>query len=186
MNLPALSSLRITCITLLLVAVIYPLLIRGIAWIMPGKGEGELLTGRHGINYKNIGQSFTSDAYFQGRPSAVSYNAAGSGGSNKGPANPEYLQQVRNRIDTFRVHNPAVLLHQIPVDLVTASGSGLDPHISVQAARVQVPRIVAKRTISQQKVQYLIDSLTEHPLAGWLGPSKINVLQLNLALDKLK
>lgn len=186
MNLPVITSLRTTLVTLVLVAVLYPALVWIFAQMMPGKGAGQLLRDAHHTYYQNIGQSFTGDAFFQGRPSAVSYNAAGSGGSNKGPSNYEYLQLVQRRIDTFRVHNPGIPLDQIPVDLVTASGSGLDPHISVQAARIQVPRIAEKRKLNLQRILKLIDSIAEKPLAGWLGPSKINVLQLNLALEQIK
>ncbi len=136
--------------------------------------------------YANIGQSFTEDKYFNSRPSAVNYNAAGSVGSNKGPSNPDYLAQVQARIDTFIVHNPSVKKSDIPSELVTASGSGLDPNISVEAAEVQVDRIAKERNISTEALQQLIINQTEKPLAGMFGPEKLNVLKLNLALDNLK
>ncbi len=136
--------------------------------------------------YENIGQNFTKDKYFNSRPSAVGYNAAGSGGSNKGPSNPDYLAEVQARIDTFLVHNPEVKKSDIPSDLVTASGSGLDPNISVQAAKVQVKRIAKIRNMKKPIYNSLLNNNTEKPLLGLFGTEKINVLKLNLALDNLK
>ncbi|MEO7044850.1 MAG: potassium-transporting ATPase subunit C, partial [Ferruginibacter sp.] len=107
-------------------------------------------------------------------------------GSNKGPSNPDYLKDVQARIDTFLVHNPDVSILEISSDLVTASGSGLDPNISVQAAKVQVKRIAKIRKIAAGNLEQLIVSNTEKPLAGMFGPEKINVLKLNIALDNLK
>lgn len=182
-----LPSIKLTLIMILLCAVAYPLLISGIALMAPGKGNGETLTvnGRI-VGYSLIGQKFTEDRYFWGRPSAVDYNAAGSAGSNKGPSNPDYLKTVQDRIDSFLVHNPSVKKGEIPVEMVTASGSGLDPDISRQSALVQVRRIGAVRKIEDQKIIQLIDQHLNKPLAGLLGPSKINVLKLNIALDNLK
>ena len=170
-----------------LCAVLYPLLIAGIAKLAPGNGKG-LTVSVNGkvVGYENIGQKFTDDKYFWGRPSAVDYNAAGSGGSNKGPSNPGYLQVVEDRIDSFLVHNPGIRKEEIPADLVTASGSGLDPDITPAAALVQVKRIAAVRGLSEQKLRTLVDSYIETPLAGILAPSKVNVLKLNIALDQLK
>ena len=116
----------------------------------------------------------------------MDYNAAGAGGSNKGPSNPDYLAAVQARIDTFLVHNPGVKKSEIPSDIVTASGAGLDPHISVQAANVQVKRIGKIRDIAEGNLQQLIISNTEKPLLGLLGTERINVLKLNIALDNLK
>jgi len=138
------------------------------------------------VGYANIGQKFTEDKYFWGRPSAVDYNAAGSAGSNKGPSNPDYLKQVQGRIDSFLVHNPAVKKEEIPAELVTASGSGLDPDLSPSGAKVQVKRIAAIRKLDNAKLISLINLQTEKPLLGLFGPSKVNVLKLNIELDKLK
>jgi len=138
------------------------------------------------VGYALIGQKFTDDKYFWSRPSAVDYNAAGSAGSNKGPTNPEYLKQVQDRIDTFLAHNPGVRKEDIPAELVTASGSGEDPDLSPAAAKVQVKRIAAIRKIDENKIDALIEQHTEGPLLGFLGPSKVNVLKLNVALDELK
>lgn len=136
--------------------------------------------------YANIGQTFTQDRYFYSRPSAVGYNSAGSGGSNKGPSNPDYLATVQARIDTFLVHNPGTEKKDIPVELVTASGSGLDPDITFKSAIVQVKRIASIRKLPEQTVQQLIAKNTEGPLLGMFGPEKVNVLKLNIALDQLK
>ena len=110
----------------------------------------------------------------------------GSGGSNKGPSNEEYLGVVQARVDTFLVHNPGVKKADIPVELVTASGSGLDPDISEKAALVQVERIAKVRNVPAQQLQQLVKEHINGPLLGLFGPAKINVLKLNLALDQLK
>lgn len=145
-----------------------------------------MITAHGNTYYANIGQSFTGDQYFQGRPSAVQYNAAGSGGSNKGPYNKAYLDTVKARIATFHVHNPTVARADIPVELVTASGSGLDPDISPQAAIVQVSRISAVRHIPEVALLSLIQQHTVKPLLGIMGPEKVNVLKLNIALNEIK
>lgn len=179
-------AIRLTVAILLLFAVIYPVAVWGIAQLSPNQGKGEIIELNGKKYYSNIGQSFTDDKYFWSRPSAIGYNAAGSGGSNKGPSNEEYLTQIQARIDTFLVHNPEINKSEIPVDLVTASGSGLDPHFSVQAAKVQVKRIAKTRNIEESKLLELIDRETEKPLFDLFGPEKINVLKLNIALDSLK
>ena len=179
-------AIRLTTVSLLVCALGYTLLVWGIARLTPLKGKGEYVQANGKAFYANIGQRFTDDRYFQGRPSAVDYNAAGSGGSNKGPSNPDYLAQVRARIDSFRAHNPGIDTKEIPVDLVTASGSGLDPDISAAAARVQVKRIARLRGMAEANLLALIRAQTEGPFAGFLGPEKINVLKLNIALDNLK
>ncbi len=179
-----LIALKLTGVMIILCAVLYPLLIAGIGKATPGGGKGEtiLLNGKV-VGYEKIGQKFTDDKYFQGRPSAVDYNAAGSGGSNKGPSNPDYLQIVQDRIDSFLVHNPGIKKEEIPADLVSASGSGLDPHISPAAAYVQVKRIASIRGLAEDKVRTLVDQQVEKNV---LGPSVVNVLKINIALDNLK
>ena len=182
-----LTSLKLTVVMIIILVGLYPLLIAGVAKLAPGNGKGKTLSvnGRV-VGYANIGQKFTDDKYFWSRPSAVDYNAAGSGGSNKGPSNPDYLKLVQDRIDTFLVHNPSIKKEEIPSDMVTASGSGLDPDISIQGAKVQVKRIASVRHLDEKNIYKLIDQQTEKPLAGLFGPSKINVLKLNIALDNLK
>jgi K+-transporting ATPase ATPase C chain len=179
-----LISLKLTLVMLILCAVLYPLLIAGIGKATPGSGKGKTVS-IHGkvVGYENIGQKFTDDKYFWGRPSAVDYNAAGSAGSNKGPSNPDYLQIVDARIDSFLVHNPGIKKEEIPADLVTASGSGLDPHISPASAYVQVKRVAAIRNLPEDKIRTLVEQHTEKTI---LGPSMVNVLKLNIALDNLK
>ncbi|MEO9003744.1 MAG: potassium-transporting ATPase subunit C, partial [Ginsengibacter sp.] len=108
------------------------------------------------------------------------------GGTNKEASNPDYLKTVQDRVDSFLVHNPGISKSEIPTDLVTASASGLDPNISVQAATIQIKRIAKTRGIAEGNLQQLIVSNTEKPLAGMFGPEKINVLKLNIALDNLK
>ncbi len=182
-----LPAIRLTLVCMVFFMGIYSLLILAGAQLAPGKGKGETVTANNRVvGWKLLGQKFTEDKYFWSRPSAVDYNAAGSGGSNKGPSNPDYLQQVRDRIDSFLVHNAGIKKEEIPSDLVTASGAGLDPHISVQGAYVQVKRVAATRNIPVEKINALVEKSIEDPLAGLFGTKKVNVLQLNIELDKLK
>jgi len=151
-----------------------------------GSGGGEkVIKNDKVVGYSLLGQSFTNPEYFWGRPSAVDYNAAGSAGLNKGPSNPEYLQKVSDRIDTLLKYNPGMTRSDIPADMITASGSGLDPDISVQGARMQAKRIAAARNLDIAQVEHLIARNTAGPLLGLFGPFRVNVLQLNLALDEL-
>lgn len=178
-----LISLKLTLVMIILCAVIYPLLIAAVGKATPGNGKGETISvNGKVVGYELVGQKFTDDKYFWGRPSAVDYNAAGSAGSNKGPSNPDYLKIVQDRIDTFLVHNPGVKKEEIPAEMATASGSGLDPDISPASAYVQVKRIATVRNIEEDKLRTLIESRVEKP---WFGPAKINVLKLNVELDKL-
>ncbi|MDM1459520.1 potassium-transporting ATPase subunit KdpC [Myroides odoratimimus] len=181
-----LPSIILTSGLLVLLCVAYPLVMWGIAKVSPNSGEGFTVESTNGKNYENIGQTFTSDKYFWSRPSAVEYNAAGSGASNKAATNEEYLTEVQNRIDDFMVKNPEVNKQDIPVDLITASGSGLDPNISVQAAKVQIARIAKTRGIAINRLEQLVTEQTQQPLLGILGPQVINVVKLNIALDALK
>lgn len=182
-----LPAIKITLITMVLFGVVYPLFINGIAVIIApnnGKGEEVMANGRV-VGFELIGQKFDDDRYFNDRPSAVDYNAASTGGSNKGPTNPEYLETVAARIDTFLIHNPTVSRKDIPVDLVTASGGGLDPHISPQAALIQVDRISKIRHIDKEQVRRLVSEHIESPILG-MGTSRVHVLRLNIALDQLQ
>jgi K+-transporting ATPase ATPase C chain len=179
-------SLRLTLVLLVICAVIFPGLVALAAKLAPGNGKGETISvNGKVVGYANVGQKFTQDKYFWGRPSAVDYNGAGSAGSNKGPSNPDYLKTVQDRIDSFMVHNPGIKKEAIPAELVTASGSGLDPDISPAAAYVQVTRIATVRHLPASKVQALVAAHIEKPLLGILGPSKVNVLKLNVALNAL-
>ncbi len=182
---PLLPALKMTLLTLVFFSGIYTLVVWGIAQLAPNGGEGEILLHNGQKFYANVGQSFTEDRYFWSRPSAVSYNAAGSGGSNKAASNPDYVAVVQERIDTFLLHNPGIQKSEIPVDLVTASGSGLDPHISPKAAAVQVERIARVRNVPPEKVRELVAKYMEAPLMGLFGTERVHVLRLNIALDEM-
>jgi potassium-transporting ATPase KdpC subunit len=182
-----LISIKLTLVLIVICAGLFPLLVSLVSKLAPGGGKGETVVV-HGkvVGYAKVGQKFTNDKYFWSRPSAVEYNAAGSAGSNKGPSNPDYLKTIQDRIDTFLVHNPGVKKEDIPAEMLTASGSGLDPDISPVSAYVQVKRIAAVRGLPEEKVRTLVDAHVDKPLFGLLGPSKVNVLKLNVALDGLK
>lgn len=180
--------LKIAVLTLIFFGVIYPLSITGIAKLIAANGGNGKTIEVNGkvIGFEVIGQSFESDKYFNSRPSAVGYNAAATGGSNKGPTNPDYLATVEERIKNFLKQNPEIKREEVPVDMVTASGGGLDPHISPRAAEIQIERIAKVRGIPKETVFILITENTEKPLFGIFGTSRINVLKLNCSLDKLK
>jgi K+-transporting ATPase ATPase C chain len=181
------SSLILTLFLILLLGILYPLLIRGIAYFSPGSGNGvETIYKGRIVGFELIGQAFTEDKYFQGRPSAVNYNAAGSGGSNKSIYNPEYIRTMQSRLDIFLINNPGIKKAEVPVELITASGSGLDPDISPETALVQISRIAKARGIEKEKIQELVKRMTVKPLFGFLGPEKVNVLKINIELDKLQ
>jgi K+-transporting ATPase ATPase C chain len=180
-------SIRITIVLTIVLCVIYPVSIMLAGKLSKGAGNGEtVVVNGKVVGYANVGQSFTKPQYFWGRPSAVAYNAAGSGGSNKGPSNPDYLKDVSNRIDTLLKYHPYLKRSDIPADLVTASGSGLDPDLSPESVKIQIKRVANFRKLDEQKVAALVDSHIEAPLLGLFGPPKVNVLKLNVALDQLK
>ncbi|HUZ58053.1 MAG TPA: K(+)-transporting ATPase subunit C [Hanamia sp.] len=182
-----LPAIRLTLVCIIFFCGLYSLLILAIAQVAPAHGEGETISVNDKIvGYKLLSQKFTEDKYFDDRPSASDYNATASGGSNKGPSDPGYLKILQTRVDTFLVHNPGVDKEEIPSDLITESGSGLDPDISIQGAYIQVKRIAKIRNISEEKLSVLVDKHIEKPLFGFLGPEKVNVLQLNIDLDALK
>ncbi len=179
-------ALRLTAVCIGFFCGIYTLLIWTIAQAAPAHGLGETIqVNGKTVGYALEGQNFTQDKYFWGRPSAVNYNAAGSAGSNKGPSNPDYLKDVQAKIDTFLGHNPGVNKEDIPSELVTYSGGGLDPDLSPEGAEIQVKRIAKTRHLPEDKVKELIKQNTVEPLLSLLGPSKVNVLKLNIALDNL-
>src|SRR6202034_883422 len=182
----------------LITGLAYPLAMTGIAAIIfPNRAQGSMIE-RDGkvVGSAFIGQNFSSDKYFQGRPSATTspdpadaaktvaapYNAANSGGSNLGPSNKALIARVPADLASFRRENPSA---PVPPDLVTASGSGLDPDISPEAALFQVPRIAKARNLPENRVRELVADLTEGRFLGLLGKPRINVLILNLALDRL-
>jgi len=153
---------------------------------MPDKANGSLLyvDGKL-VGSELIGQSFTSPGYFHGRPSAVDYDTAESAGTNYGPTSAELMEQVNQRIEMVRRENGLPPDAPVPADLVLASGSGLDPHISVEGAILQVQRVATARALPESEVRMLVDQHIEPPQLGFLGQERVNVLKLNLALDEL-
>lgn len=183
-------AIVILALMTLLTGLVYPAAVTGIARIVFPRQAGGSLIARDGhlVGSALIGQPFDDPRYFWGRPSATSsfpYNAAASSGSNLGPSNPALAEAVRARMDALRAADPENKL-PVPVDLVTASGSGLDPHISVAAAYYQVPRVARQRSLSQDQVRALVDAHTEGRQLGFLGEPRVNVLELNMALDSLQ
>jgi K+-transporting ATPase ATPase C chain len=177
---------------------VYPLTITGLArMLFPGAAQGSLIE-RDGkiLGSALIGQEFTSDRYFHGRPSATTapdpqdstktvpqpYNAAGSGGSNLGPTNKALIDRVNADVEKLKKENPGT---PVPIDLVTTSGSGLDPDISPEAALFQIPRIAKARSLAEDRLRDLVGQHVERPLAGLIGEPHVNVLALNLALDQV-
>jgi K+-transporting ATPase ATPase C chain len=182
-------ALRVLILLTLLTGVIYPLMLTGIAqFVFPAQANGSLIEENgQPVGSRLIGQPFDDPRYFWGRPSATSpfpYNAASSSGSNLGPSSAKLHEIVRQRVAVLRAADPANSA-PIPIDLVTASASGLDPHISVAAARYQVPRIARVRGIPEKVLFDLIDQHTDGRTLGFLGEPRVNVLALNLALDEV-
>jgi K+-transporting ATPase ATPase C chain len=171
----------------LITGVCYPLAVTGIAQgFFPRQANGSLITINNRIyGSELIGQRFDDPKYFWGRLSAAGYNAAASSGSNYGPMNVALEEAVRTRVKALKAVDPDNSL-PIPVDLVTASASGLDPHISVAAASYQVPRVAAARGLSEAEVRSLVEQHTEDRQFGILGEPRVNVLLLNLAIDGIQ
>jgi len=167
---------------------IYPAVVTGIASVaFPRQAKGSFITDKSGreIGSSLIGQPFSDSKYFWPRPSATAdfgYNPTASGGSNLGPTNPDYLKSVADRVKAL---HDAGISGNVPADLVQASASGLDPHISPEAAGVQIARVAKARGLSEKAVQNLVSAHTEERQLGFLGEPRVNVLVLNLALDRL-
>ena len=169
---------------------LYPLAVTGAAQaVFPSQAAGSLVE-RDGqaVGSRLIGQNFSDPKHFWGRPSATApmpYNASASGGSNQGPLNPALVDAVKGRVEALRAADPGNTA-PVPVDLVTASASGLDPHISPAAAQYQSARVAKARGLAPERVQALVAQQTETPFAGFLGEARVNVLKLNLALEALR
>lgn len=184
-----LVGLKATLVFTLLTGLLYPLAVTAAAQVAFGdKADGSLLTNDGKIvGSKLIGQNFTQEKYFWPRPSAAGadgYDGGASSGSNKGPTNEDWLETVEERVAAYRRQNNLADDVRVPVDAVTASGSGLDPHISVANARLQAERVAVARGVEPDAVVELVDTFTERRFLGVLGEDGVNVLQLNLALDR--
>lgn len=181
-------SLRLTIVLCVFFSLFYILIL----WLFaktagPNAGHAEVaILDDRVAGVANIGQAFTRDSFFWGRPSCAGdgYDAANSCGSNKGPTNEAYLAEVNARIDTFLVHHPYLDPKDIPAEMVTASSSGLDPHITPACAYIQVERIALARGLEPETVKTIVDKTIEKPLLGLFGTEKVNVLKLNIALEK--
>ena len=179
-------SLKFTLVMCVVLTIGYVLILRLTAAVAsPNDGEAPMveLNGKI-VGAANVGQQFTDNRYFWGRPSAVDYNGGASGGSNKGTNNPEYLAEVEARIEVFLEAHPYLERDDVPAEMVTASGSGLDPDISPRGAEVQICRVAEARGMSEDQVRKIVEKTIQKPWLGLFGTYKVNVLKLNIALDE--
>ncbi|MGE7824923.1 potassium-transporting ATPase subunit KdpC [Paenibacillus sp. NPDC093718] len=181
-------ALRTSLVFIVLCGVLYPLITTGAAQLlMPKQAGGSLVTDSGGkvVGSELIGQNFTEPQYFHGRVSSIEYNGAGSGSNNYAPSNPDLIDRTKASIEAWKENNPDVPVGEVPMDLVTNSGSGLDPHISPQAAEIQIPRISKLTGITEAELNQLVEEHTEGRDLGVFGEPRVNVLKLNLALAEL-
>ncbi|WP_242222755.1 K(+)-transporting ATPase subunit C [Bacillus cereus group sp. BfR-BA-01380] len=180
--------IRVTFTFLVICGLIYPLLVTGVAQaFMKDNADGSLIYNDKNevIGSKLIGQNFTDPRYFHGRVSSIEYKAEASGSNNYAPSNPDLVKRVEESVENWKKENGAVPVTEVPMDLVTNSGSGLDPDISPQAAYVQVDRISKITNIPKEKINKLIESQTEGQALGLFGEDRVNVLKLNIELQKM-
>ena len=184
------KAIQVFVIFSVLCGLVYPLGMTLISqFLFPQKSNGSIIiSGNQVLGSELIGQMFKSPKYFHGRPSATdpAYNASASGGSNSCPSNAKFIGEVKKRLERVRHENGLPSHVPIPADLVLASASGLDPHISAESAMVQVKRIAKERGLSESEVKEMVSQYIEHRLLGIWGQPRVNVLKLNLAMDKLK
>jgi len=180
-------GLRINLFLTILLGIVYPLAVTGICQVaFPHQANGSLIPkGDQFVGSDLIGQNFTKPEYFQPRPSAAGdgYDGTASGGSNYGPTNQKLVDRVKASVEKFRKENPDYR-GPIPADLVTASASGLDPHLSPDSARAQIARVAKTRGVASDRIEQLVAKFVEQPELGVLGEPRVNVLKLNLALDQ--
>lgn len=182
------KSLRLTLVFCIFFSVFYVMVLWLFAQLAsPNKGNAEIaVVNGKVVGAANVGQMFTKDIYFWGRPSMAGngYDATSSAGSNKGPANDEYLNEIKVRIDTFLIHHHISAVKNVPAEMVTASASGLDPDITPQCAYIQIKRVAKARKMDENKITEIVNKSIEKPFLGLFGTEKINVLKLNIALDE--
>ncbi len=174
---------------MLLCGLAYPLLMTGAAQVAGSRADGDIISvDGQAVGARNIGQNFSSDGFFHGRPSAAGegYDAMSSGASNLGPSNPELVQLAEQRLEQILEENPGTEIADVPIEMITASGSGLDPEISEQAAILQVPRISRSTGISEEDLSELVYKSEKQPFLGLFGEPRVNVLELNLELLKME
>ncbi|WP_054028462.1 potassium-transporting ATPase subunit KdpC [Bacillus sp. FJAT-28004] len=180
--------LRISLIFMIICGIIYPLASTGAAQLLfPRQANGSLIKDSSGqvVGSELIGQSFIDPKWFQGRVSSIDYNAASSGSNNFGPSNPALIERTKASIEAWNVQNPDVPVAQLPIALITNSGSGLDPHITPQSAVVQIARISKLSGVSPAELEELVKANTEGRDLGVFGDERVNVLKLNIALSKM-
>ena len=191
------QAFGVSLVLMLLCGLLFPLLLSGISAILfPHQAEGSLIEiNGKAVAAENVGQEFTEDYYFQGRPSAVGYNnyteeelkngeysGVSSGSYNYGNSNPELEKRIQKDLDEFLEKHPGVKAEDVPSDLLTASGSGLDPHISPKAAEIQIPYVAENSGLSEEEVTEIVEENTEHKVLGIFGEERVNVLKCNLAV----
>ncbi|MFD0680564.1 MULTISPECIES: potassium-transporting ATPase subunit KdpC [unclassified Paenibacillus] len=181
-------AIRASLVFIVLCGIVYPLVCTGIAQVlMPGKANGSMIYNSKGeiVGSELIGQKVTDPKFFEGRVSSIDYKAEASGTNNYAPSNPDMLKRTQESIESWKANNPDVPISKLPIGLITNSGSGLDPHISPESAKAQVPRISKLTGLPTAQLNTLVDANTEGRDLGLFGEPRVNVLKLNLALHGL-